>query len=259
MNALFEIKELPLEQLGKIGLYQDRQLLLSASEIQAMLAGRRTELIPLHQLKGDGFLIERLDARLSLSRLEGGEIELLIHPIYKQTRLHPMLSDDETQDLIDGKRDFISKSVAQEEGRFTMFNIEFDKHTNDFVGYEVSSVQAPDRVNGILLSQEEKASFSRGDSLELSDGTRLKHRASEPLGLLSDRKALVLSVLFDGGISYLLLRGIRSLNEDTEQMNHHTPAFDNALAEMEGNKRARLNAFEPTSFQIQTDARKVSR
>lgn len=259
MKTQFNISELPLSQFEALGIYQDRQLLLEPDEISVLLSGRRTALVSLHELKGKDFTIERLDARLSLHRAPSGEVELLIHPIYKNPRAHPLLKDDEMKALISGVKSFVSRAVEREEGKATMYNIEYDRLTKDFVGYEVSKVQAPERVNGMLLDEEEKSAFQRGEILELADGTKIQHRASEPKGILSDRKALVLSVLLDGGISYLLLRGIRSLSENVEQKDHRTPAFNSALAEMEGLKVPRQREFGMPELPVESMMRKVGR
>ncbi|TCD07701.1 DUF4099 domain-containing protein [Pedobacter frigidisoli] len=234
MQTLFSTSELPLSQLEKLGIYHQGQLMLEPDEISALLSGRRTELIPLRELKGDGFAIERLDARLSLARNTTGEIDVLIHPIYTQVLPHPLLSAQETQELISGNVDFVGKRVEREEGRSIMMNFEYDPKTREFVSYDVSEVQAPDLVNGMLLSEEQRSSFRRGETLKMPDGTMLQHRASEPKGLRSDRNALILSVFLDGGISYMLLRGIRSISEKVNQLDYQTPAFSRALQEMQG-------------------------
>lgn len=259
MKTQFNISELPLAQFEALGIYQDRQLLLEPEEISTLLSGRRTTLVSLHDLKGKDFTIERLDARLSLHRTPIGEVELLLHPIYKNPRAHPLLSEGEMQDLISGTKPYVARAVEREEGWATMYNIEFDKLTKDFVGYDVSKVQAPERVNGMLLGEEEKSAFQRGELLELADGTKIQHRASEPKGILSDRKALVLSVLLDGGISYLLLRGIRSLNENMEQKDHRTPAFNSALAEMEGAKVPRQGELGIRELMVESTVKKAGR
>lgn len=259
MKTQFSISELPISQLEALGIYQDRQLLLEPEDLSTLLSGRRTTLVSLHELKGKDFTIERLDARLSLMRAPSGEVELFIHPIYKNPREHPLLKGDEMLALISEKKSFIGKAVGKGEGRATMYNIEYDKLTKDFVGYDVSKVQTPERVNGMLLSQEEKSAFQRGKVLELADGTKVQHRASEPKGLLSDRKELVLSVLLDGGISYLLLRGIRSLSENIKQQDHRTTAFNSAIAEMEGSKVPRQREFGMPELLVESTARKVGR
>lgn len=249
MTTLFDIKDLPLSQFEDLGLYHDKQLLLGPEEIQALLNGRRTDLISLRALKGKGFEIERLDARLSLQREDSGEISLMIHPIYKAAREHPLLTAGEMDDLINGRKDFIGRRIEKEEGRWAMYNIEYDPVTRDFVGYDVSRVQTPERINGMLLGEEEKSAFKRGELVELTDGTRVQHRASDPNGIRSDRKALVLSVLLDGGISYLLIRGIQSLTDGAIQVNHRTPAFNQALEEMEGAKKIDQQALQPDTTQ----------
>jgi len=259
MKTQFNISELPLAQFEALGIYQDRQLLLEPEEISTLLSGRRTTLVSLHELKGKDFTIERLDARLSLHRAPSGQVELLLHPIYKNPRAHPLLSEEEMQALISGARSYVARAVEREEGWATMYNVEYDKLTRDFVGYDVSKVQAPERVNGMLLGEEEKFAFQRGELLELADGTKIQHRASEPKGILSDRKALVLSVLLDGGISYLLLRGIRSLNENMEQKDHRTPAFNSALAEMEGAKVPRQGELGIRELMVESTVKKAGR
>ncbi|RQO71534.1 hypothetical protein DBR40_17195 [Pedobacter sp. KBW01] len=241
MKTLFQQSQLPLEQLSKLGIYHQDQLLLNPEEISALLSGRRTQLISLHHLKGEKFDIERLDARLSLHRDEHNSVELLIHPIYHAPRKHPLLTELEMHGLIQGQKDFIAKSIQIEEGISAMYNIEYDPVTNDFIGYSVPEVHSPDLVNGIMLDAEQKEAFKKGMLIELRDGTRFQHRVTQPKGLLADRKELILSVLVDGGISYLLIKDIQPLNSTSQQLDHHTPAFTKAFADMQGTS---LSAIE---------------
>ncbi|SER31205.1 DUF4099 domain-containing protein [Pedobacter rhizosphaerae] len=234
METPFNSADLPIDQLSRLGIYQGDQLLLDSSQVSALLSGRRTSLISLRDIKGDGFEIERLDAKLSLSREENGKVELLIHPIYKQPREHTLLTEMQMRDLITGKQDYISKLIEQEDGHSTLLNVEYDEQTREFISYHVSEIIPPDRVNSILLSEEEKSAFQRGESLELEDGTKLQHRATEPSGLLSNRKMLILSVLIDGGISYLLIKGISAFRQNPQQLDHHTASFERAVQQMRG-------------------------
>ncbi|WP_316848562.1 DUF4099 domain-containing protein [Pedobacter psychrodurus] len=262
MKTLFNIHELPISQLEQLGIYYQGQLLLDPHNIRALLSGRRTELVAIRGIHWEAFNLERLDAKLSLFRNDLGEVELLLHPIYKEIRKHPLLSGEEMSRLVSGEADFIGKSIQREEGRYSMLNIEYDGETKEFISYDVSNVQAPDLVNGMLLSPDEKSAFRRGEMLTMSDGTQLRHRAAEPLGLLSDHKALILSVLLDGGISYLLLRGIRSLKEGGAQVDHATPSFLRATEEMQGQRPLRQEKYglgESPSLSSPERARSVSR
>lgn len=234
MKTLFQSSDLPLAQLEKLGLYYQEQLLLNPEEIGPLLSGRRTPLVSLFELKGEKFDIERLDARLSLHREVDNNVELLIHPIYHTPKPHSLLTELEMNQLIQGKKDFIAKSIQIEDGISAMYNLEYDPVTNDFVGYNVPQVQAPDLVNGMILDQEQKELFKKGELIELADGTRFQHRVTQPNGLLADRRELILSVLEDGGISYLLIKNIQPLNTISAQRDYHTPAFNKTLAEMQG-------------------------
>jgi len=257
MKTLFQSSELPLAQLEKLGIYHQGQLLLNPNEVSTLLSGRRTELISLHELKGEKFDIERLDARLSLRRNANSEVELLIHPIYHSPRQHSLLTDQEMYQLIQGKKDFIAKSIQLEEGISAMYNIEYDRVTNDFVGYNVPEVQAPDLVNGIMLDQEQKESFQKGELIELRDGTRFQHRVTQASGLLADRRELILSVLIDGGISYLLIKDIQPLSSISMQLDHRTLSFNKALADMRGESNSTTQ--ERKSLQIASTTLEPSR
>jgi hypothetical protein len=88
-------------------------------------------------------------------------------------------------------------------------------------------------VNGEILSEKKKKAFQNGEVVELNDGTRIQHSSTDSKGIRSDRKALILSVLLDGGISYLLLRGLRNLSGSTDpQKEGYTKGYNQALADM---------------------------
>jgi len=89
-------------------------------------------------------------------------------------------------------------------------------------------------------------------------GTRLQHRAGESKGMLSDRSALILSVLFDGGISYLLMRGIRALRgEEGQQVDYNTAAYKEAFSAMQ--RSLRQDVPEVPKKGYEADERQQSR
>ena len=94
--------EMPLNELEKLGLYKDGGFSISPENIDALLAGRRTDMLSMAGLNIDGFAIRGLDAKLSLSRNTDGTVQLNIHPIYREPQWHPLLSDDEEKALIAG-------------------------------------------------------------------------------------------------------------------------------------------------------------
>ncbi|KQS36149.1 DUF4099 domain-containing protein [Pedobacter sp. Leaf194] len=234
MNYLFSQNDLPFQAMEALGLSTDDDVLLESTDFKALLAGRRTGLLTLSGLSTEYFQIERLDARLSLQRNLKGEVELRLHPIYKNVQGHSLLSGQEVSLLSSSKEDFLQKGFQDSTGGTSLMIFEYDALTRDFITYFPEEVQVPDFVNGYALSPAQQSGFKRGEALELEDGTRLQHRASESKGILSNRAALVLSVVVDGGQSYFLIRGIRAIKgEEGQQVDYNTPGYKQAFAEMQ--------------------------
>ncbi|TWI15498.1 MULTISPECIES: DUF4099 domain-containing protein [Sphingobacterium] len=225
--------EMPLNELEKLGLYKDGGFSISPENIDALLAGRRTDMLSMAGLNIDGLAIRQLDAKLSLSRNELGDIQLNIHPIYREPQWHPLLSDDEEKALIAGEQHVVSKEQDIDGNKKKKVIIEYDDLTREFIAYEPEEVQAPIRVNGEELSEKQQEAFRNGEVVELTDGTKIQHSATDNKGIRSDRKRLILSVLLDGGISYLVFRGINNLKGRFEpQSEGYSEGYNRALADI---------------------------
>lgn len=225
--------EMPLNELEKLGLYRDGGFSISPENIDALLAGRRTDMLSMANLNIDGFAIRQLDAKLSLTRGMDGTVQLNIHPIYREPQWHPLLSDDEEKALISGEKNVVSKEQEIDGNKKKKVIIEYDELTREFVGFEPDEVQAPVKVNGEELSEKQQEAFRNGEVVELKDGTKIQHSAIDNKGIRSDRKRLILSVLLDGGISYLVFRGVNNLRGRLEpQTEGYTEGYNRALSDM---------------------------
>ena len=247
MKKPFYVNELPAAEMENLGLIdRDGNYTIDREDVEALLAGRRTSLIRLTELDANGFRIEQLDAKLSLYRETDDEVGFKLHPIYKEPAIPSLLDEDEAQSLISGKRLSVQKIVPGPGKQEIVF--EYDAETREFISYDPGLVIAPDKINGYKLKDWQKDDFQRGLRVELPDGTELQHRAAEPKGIRSDRAALIFSVLLDGGISYLLIRGIRHLlNSNKQQTDGQTPAFQKVYADMEKQLEKKGQATDPNN------------
>lgn len=228
MKQTFDEHELPLKDLQKLGMADGKILRIWPDDLNALLGGRRTDLLKFHDLHADGFKIDEIQARLSLERGEDGKVSLKIHPIYKTAQQHPLLTDTQSEALLKGQSSIVTKD---KEGKVLV--VEYDPETKTFIDYDPEKITVPEKVNNETLKEGQKRDFRLGNIVELSDGTRFQHRANEKKGVVSDRKALVLSVLLDGGISYLLLRGLKNLTGSKDlQKEAYTSGYNQALKEM---------------------------
>lgn len=249
-NQIFKEKDLPMDDLKSLGLYSGDRLDMDKENLEALLAGRRTDMITFHNLKTEGFRIEQLDARLSLSREPDGTLSLSVHPVYKEAQQHDQLVNREVEQLKSGEVGSIGKTYKDSAGNEKIIVIEYDNKTREFVSYNPEKVRPPDQVNGQTLSAEQKALFRKGRVIELPDGTQIQFRAAEHKGLLSNRTGLVLSVLLDGGMSYLLITGIRNLfGQKSKQLTPFTKGYHQALKDMQVHRHG-----EPNEKQFQEPA-----
>ncbi|WP_256009461.1 DUF4099 domain-containing protein [Desertivirga xinjiangensis] len=209
MKEAFKEGELPLNELRRLGLVDGDTLNLNQDDKQALLAGRRTDFVKLKNLSSDGITIDSLDAKLSLVRNESNKVDVLIHPIYKEAHQHALLTEVEAEKLIKGELSHIEKDF-KDHGVEKKHIIEYDSETREFLSYDPADVIPPYSINSKKLRNDQIEAFQKGEMIQLEDGTSIQHRAGEKKGVLSDRSALTLSVLLDGGVSYLLLRGINS-------------------------------------------------
>ncbi|WCT13317.1 DUF4099 domain-containing protein [Mucilaginibacter jinjuensis] len=208
---IFDEADLPLEDLAAIGLVADGRLKLEEADLKALLSGRRTQMLSLKNLEYADIKITSLNAKISLVPGINGNPELMIHPTYLRSTAPKYLTEEESWALETGDELSLEKDIVDENGQKKRVLIEFDRETNQFLETDEEKVQAPDEINGHPLTPEQKAKFKRGKEIEVSDGTKVQYTATNRNGIRANRLSLIASIVFDGGISYLLFHGIKAL------------------------------------------------
>lgn len=234
MENPFLESDIPIADLRKLGLMKNGRPDLSKEDIDALLAGHRTDLITLKDIHGDGIHIQKMDAKLSLQRDGDGHMSIQLHPIYRDVKKHPMLLDVEAEQLEQGTLTHVQKTYQAADGKKKTWIIEYDPETREFISSDPEKVRVPAKINGEELSPLQQEHYRNGSVVELSDGTRLQRRASSRSGVTSNRTALMYSLILDGGISYLLLRGLRNLfGSKAVQKDPYTEGYQGALLDMQ--------------------------
>ncbi|MBE9583384.1 DUF4099 domain-containing protein [Mucilaginibacter sp. JRF] len=237
MNLL-GIKEdkLPMGDLEAIGLAAGGQLLLNMDDLKALLSGRRTGLLELKNLEADKIRIRSLNAKISLYSGNDGKVDLLIHPIYRKASAPDFLDANQSQQLQNGEIGNLVSTTIDDWGNKTERLVEFDADTREFIVSDTEKILAPDMVNSEFLTRAQKVKYRRGEELELSDKTRFAFSSADVQGIRSNKIALVASILIDGGLTYVLYKGLNALfnqsriPEDAEEL---SPGYYNAVSDME--------------------------
>ena len=218
-KQIYNEEALPLSDLMKIGLADEKGPKMNKEDIDLLLSGRRTQMLRLENLVSDGLRIQQMDAKLSLKPNTDGQLDLLVHPIYKQAQKLPFLTDTETEKLEKGTLKNIEKSIFDDEGNLVDVLVEFDKETNEFIVTDEARILVPDRINGEYLSLDQKERYRKGKEVELADGTKVQFSATDKNGIKANKLMLVASLLMDGGLSFILFKALHWHFVDKKQKN----------------------------------------
>src|SRR5664279_4348379 len=185
----FSIQELSEKQLELLGLAKKDILNMPPRTYNALMSGNRTSLIRFNNIKVPGLEVGSLDAKLSLERKPNGEVAIRFHPINQMPRNTFHLTKEEISKLNSGSN-FIEKKLPN--GKDHLIGI--DKQTNEFVAIRKDSIEAPEKINGIKLSDDQVKDFKAGKDIEIG-GQTFRLNPNEELGISGTGKNSMISNL----------------------------------------------------------------
>ncbi|NHA03248.1 DUF4099 domain-containing protein [Mucilaginibacter sp. HC2] len=236
--------DLPIKDLETIGLAAGGQLLLNVDDLKALLSGRRTSLMELHNLEAENIKIKSLNAKISLMPNESGKLDLLIHPIYHRAVTPEFLDDNEAQQLQKGEVVSILKITTDKKGNKKEMLIEYDAETREYIVSDTEKILVPDMVNNEFLTPAQKENYRKGKEVEIADGTRFSYSGVDHHGIRSNKLALVASILIDGGLSYMVYKGLNALfnkKHDPKMAEKLSPGYHNAIKDIENQRPSNPN------------------
>lgn len=237
MNPIiFNEQELPMEDLETIGIASRGQLLLNEEDLTALLSGRRTNMQHLKNLEAENIRIAAIDAKISLARNPAGKVDVLIHPIYKKPVIPDFLDEAEGLELENGAVNMLWKKVKVTEGKEREYLVEFDEETREFIVSDTEKITAPDMVNSEYLTAAQKENYKKGKEVKIADGTTIQYSGKDVNGVRADRLMLIASILMDGGLSYMMFKGLNAIygkERDEKEASTLSPGFYNAQQDMQ--------------------------
>ena len=210
-REIFREGELPTAELEKIGLARNGQLLMTDENKLALLFGRRTSLIRLHNIEDQNLKIETMEAKISVERNSKGKVELRAHPIYHQPIFPVDLTNIEAEKLKQRQTVGIHKRIRDKDETTREYLFEYDPETREFIKTDTGKIEEPLLVNNEILTKSQRTAFRSGKEVQLADGTTFRYTGIDPSPFRANRIALAVSLLLDGGLSYVIYRGLKSL------------------------------------------------
>jgi hypothetical protein len=88
-------------------------------------------------------------------------------------------------------------------------------------------------VNGETITAAQKENYRKGKEVQLADDTQFAYTAVDPQGIRANRIALIASILVDGGLTYVVYKGLNALfNQKNNQASETlSAAYKSAVAE----------------------------
>lgn len=205
------LKRLPLEQMKSFGLYKDGKYTIPDEQLKTLKNGGRTDVVELKDLKNEQIEIKSMLARLSIVKDADNKPTLQVDPVFKKALKNGELSTKEQRDLENGTVKSLPKTSVNKDGVEQKRIYQYDKETRQILSYDPNTIQIPEKVNDQELTPAQKNKLREGKEIELNDGTTLQIDQSESKGIKSNRSLLVFSMVADGGLSYMLVSGIKAI------------------------------------------------
>jgi len=207
--------ELPIHDLEKLGLYSGGGIGLSADNVDALYAGRRTDMLELADIEIGGLKFRHLNVKLSVLRKSSGEVKLQLHPIYREPQLHPLLSAQQTEQLMRGEKNVIAIDAIISNKKSKRVLIAYDPQVKEFVTFDPNKVEVPSMINGTLLSAYQKDDFKNGKVVHLENGLDIQYSATHQKGILSSSKRLMLTLEREGRTVNIAYRELENIHGST--------------------------------------------
>jgi hypothetical protein len=254
MNLVnFHEDDLPIKDLETIGLAAGGQLLFNVDDLKALLSGRRTSLLELRDLETDNIKIKSINAKISLKPNEYGKLNLLIHPIYRKAPTPDFLNETEATQLRKGEVASLLKITLDNHGTKKEMLVEYDPETKEYIISDTEKILVPDMVNNEFLTQAQKENYRKGKEVQIADGTKLNYSGTDHHGIRSNKLALVASILIDGGLSYMVYKGLNAIfnqKHEPKTAEKLSPGYYQAIKDIENQ-----HGFKPHQFE-QSQTRK---
>lgn len=161
------------------------------------------------------------------------------------------------EDILTNRNTWDIKDYSEQKKNDKTLLFEYDDETKSFVGVDSDALIVPETVNGQHLTPEQKREFKEGKAVTLPDDTMLQASPKDKNNLKSNRRFLIGSVLLDGGISFVMYHGLKSIfknNKEVEQTQKdmYSKGYIDALNKVKADLQQKQSRY-PNSKEISRD------
>ena len=176
----FKENEIPYQEFAKLGYTREMISELQRKDLDQLLSGRRTSLLPITHIQGHDKEFD-IKAKFSLKRNEDGTVSLMVHPVRESIENDIKLSVHELNKVKEGQ--VIIKKIENEK-----YMVQLDKDNNELMKVKAKDIMIPHNIGDIELSSTQREHLKKGNPILLED-TNYKIAVSIDLNSRSGLKA----------------------------------------------------------------------
>lgn len=176
----FKENEIPYQEFAKLGYTREMISELSRKDLEQLLSGRRTSLLPITHIEGQDKEFD-IKAKFSLKRNNDGTVSLMVHPVRESIDNDIKLSIHELNKVKEGQ--VILKKIEGEK-----YMVQLDKENNELMKVKAKDIMIPHNIGDIELSSTQREHLKKGNPILLED-TNYKIAVSIDLNSRSGLKA----------------------------------------------------------------------
>ena len=174
-NRILPVENFPFDQFKLLGIDKDAVKKLPQTELKALQSGSRTSLIQFNNFKvGENAHPITLNAKLSITTDADGKPKLKIHPVNLEANNYLGLSEKEIAHIKKDPLNVIPKMVLDKKGELIDSFVSLDTTTNEYIAVKRESIKAPEAINDITLTEQQKNDYKNGKPIQIGkDNYRL--------------------------------------------------------------------------------------
>ncbi len=176
----FKENEIPYQEFAKLGYTREMISELSRKDLEQLLSGRRTSLLPITHIEGQDKEFD-IKAKFSLKRNTDGTVSLIVHPVRESINNDIKLSIHELNKVKEGQ--IVLKKIEGEK-----YMVQLDKENNELMKVKAKDIMIPHNIGDIELSSTQREHLKKGNPILLED-TNYKIAVSIDLNSRSGLKA----------------------------------------------------------------------
>ncbi len=167
-NKILPVENFPFHQFKLLGIDKDAVKRLPQNVLKALQSGNRTSLIQFNDFKvSENAEPIKLNAKLSITTDPDGKPKLKIHPINLEANNYLGLTEKEIAHIKKDPLNVIPKMVLDKKGELIDSFVSLDGTTNEYIAVKRESIKAPEAINDITLTEQQKNDFKNGKPIQI--------------------------------------------------------------------------------------------